>query len=85
MSKPNSPSKIRAKSSYKLAEKMVYQSYGEPYDELKNPFKTETSDHVRFERFYRQILNLYQQRERLFDEMSEVYGEFRPDKLKKVD
>lgn len=85
MSKPNSPSKIRAKLSHELAEKMVYQSQGKPYDELRNPFKTETLDHARFERFYRQILNLYQQRERLFEEMAEVYGEFRPDRLKKVD
>ena len=82
MSKANSPSKIRSKHSLEFATKMVYASKGKPYEDCMNPFPENSLDHTRFKRFYEKKYYFYHHMEAEFDHMAEIYGEFRPDKLK---
>ena len=82
MNKNNSPSKIRSKQSLELATKMVYTNKGKPYEDCMNPFLVNSLDHARFKRFYEKKHNFYHIMESEFDHMAEMYGEFRPDKLK---
>ena len=81
MSKNDSPTKQRRKAVYDKAEKICYKLKGAEYRDNLNPYPLYSFDFERFKKFYIKLKNSYDRMESICDDMAEVYGEFRPDKL----
>ena len=82
MSKANSPTKLRRRHVEHLTKHAVYDSEGTiEYSDFINPH-TDIFEFERYKRFYIRWFNFYHHMEREFDHMAEMYGEFRPNKLK---
>lgn len=85
MSRNNSPTKLRRKEVIKRATDLVYKLKGAEYRDNLNPYPLNSFDFERFKRLYEKNCYFYRYMEGAFEDLAQVYGEFRPDKLKEIE
>lgn len=75
------PTDRRKKIDLEFVFSMLRLTQGQVYNEIFNPFEIGTLRHERFERHYKREQKKWVDMEARFEDLAEVYGEFRPDKL----
>ena len=82
MSANNSPTKQRRFAAQEFASKLACKLKGAEYRDNLNPHALNSFEYDRFRRFYIKAAQSYHYFESECDHLAEIYGEFRPDKLK---
>lgn len=75
------PTDRRKKIDLEFVFAVLRETQCSDYDAMFNPFETGTLRHERFERHYKREQKKWVDMEARFEDLAEIYGEFRPDKL----
>lgn len=75
------PTAERRKADVELIFKMLRKNKAAEYSESINPFEQGSVRFARFERIYKREQSKWHDLDALMDDLAQVYGEFRPDKL----
>lgn len=75
------PTDRRKKMDLELVFAVLRETQGSFYNVMFNPFEAGTLRHERFERHYKREQTKWVDMEARFEDLAEVYGEFRPDRL----
>ncbi|MCK9154809.1 MAG: hypothetical protein M0P12_01705 [Paludibacteraceae bacterium] len=75
------PTDRRKKIDSDFVFAVLRETQGTTYNEMFNPFEIGSLRHARFERYYNREQKKWVDMEARFEDLAEVYGEFRPDRL----
>ncbi|MCK9615994.1 MAG: hypothetical protein M0R48_10990 [Candidatus Omnitrophica bacterium] len=75
------PTDRRKKIDSDFVFAVLRETQGTTYNEMFNPFEIGSLRHARFERYYNREQKKWLDTEARFEDLADVYGEFRPDKL----
>lgn len=75
------PTDMRKRLDLDFVFSVLRETNGAEYAVMFNPFEAGSLRHERVERYYRREQRKWVDMEARFEELAEVYGEFRPDKL----